>query len=309
MPKRGKAIPKSRAGAARKFDVAGELSPPDASRRVFIGALVASLVFHAIFLSLHFSLPDRLARVAQNTLEVVLVNAKSAKKPVKAQAKAQANLDGGGNTDEDRRAKTPLPSSRKAQPGDSLVEAQRRVQALEAQQQKLLTRAKGSRTIQAEARPSEAQPEQDNVRGIDLAQSAMAIARMEAQIERQVEEYNKRPRKKEFSPRTAEAVEAMYVEGWRQKVERVGNLNYPEAAKGRLYGSLVLYVEIRADGGIERVEVARSSGHKVLDDAAMRIVRLAAPYGAFPPEMKKNMDILMLARTWVFTKANELQSQ
>ncbi len=272
-------------------------------------ALAASLALHAIFLSVHFSLPDRIARVAQNTLEVVLVNAKSARKPVKAQAKAQANLDGGGNTDEDRRAKTPLPSSRKVQPGDSLVEAQRRVQALEAQQQQLLTRAKSSKTIQAEARPSEAQPEQADVRGVDLAQSAMAIARMEAQIERQVEEYNKRPRKKEFSPRTAEAVEAMYVESWRQKVERVGNLNYPEAAKGRLYGSLVLYVEIRADGGIERVEVARSSGHKVLDDAAMRIVKLAAPYGAFPPEMKKSMDILMLARTWVFTKGNELQSQ
>lgn len=292
-----------------KFDASGRRPDPDSSRRVFLLALTVSLVLHAIFLSVHFSLPDRLARVAKDTLDVVLVNAKSAHKPVKAQAKAQANLDGGGNTDEERRAKTPLPSSHKEQPGDSLVEAQRRVQALEAQQQKLLTRAKSKKIIQVETKPSEAQPEQANARGIDLAQSAMAIARMEAQIERQVEEYNKRPRKKEFSPRTAEAVEAMYVEGWRQKVERVGNLNYPEAAKGRLYGSLVLYVEIRADGGIERVEVARSSGHKVLDDAAMRIVKLAAPYGAFPPEMKKNMDILMLARTWVFTKGNELQSQ
>ncbi|MBE7423092.1 MAG: energy transducer TonB [Zoogloeaceae bacterium] len=279
------------------------------SRRGFTLALIASLAFHAVLLSIHFKLPDRLTRVTKETLEVVLVNAKSARKPDKAQARAQANLDGGGNTDENRRAKTPLPPSQQEKPGDSLVEAQRRVQELEARQQKLLTQAKSKQVLQAEARRSEEQPEQASARGIDLAQSAMAIVRMEAQIERQIEEYQKRPRKKEFSPRTAAAVEAMYVEGWRQKVERIGNLNYPEAAKGKLYGSLVLYVEIRADGEIERVEVARTSGHKILDEAAMRIVRLAAPYGAFPPEMKKSMDILMLARTWVFTKANELQSQ
>ncbi len=307
MPERGVALlPPS---AAMRLAWPGWLSRMEPSRRGFTLALIASLAFHAVLLSIHFKLPDRLTRVTKETLEVVLVNAKSARKPDKAQARAQANLDGGGNTDENRRAKTPLPPSQQEKPGDSLVEAQRRVQELEARQQKLLTQAKSKQVLQAEARRSEEQPEQASARGIDLAQSAMAIVRMEAQIERQIEEYQKRPRKKEFSPRTAAAVEAMYVEGWRQKVERIGNLNYPEAAKGKLYGSLVLYVEIRADGEIERVEVARTSGHKILDEAAMRIVRLAAPYGAFPPEMKKSMDILMLARTWVFTKANELQSQ
>lgn len=308
MPERGIALP-SRTAAAAEPAGTGRLSRLDLQRHGFMLALVVSLAAHAVVLSIHFKLPDRLARATQETLEVVLVNAKSARKPDKAQARAQANLDGGGNTDENRRAKTPLPPSQQEKPGDSLVEAQRRVQELEARQQKLLTQAKSKQVLQAEARRSEEQPEQASARGIDLAQSAMAIVRMEAQIERQIEEYQKRPRKKEFSPRTAAAVEAMYVEGWRQKVERIGNLNYPEAAKGKLYGSLVLYVEIRADGEIERVEVARTSGHKILDEAAMRIVRLAAPYGAFPPEMKKSMDILMLARTWVFTKANELQSQ
>jgi protein TonB len=288
----------------------GWLSRMDPARRGFTLALAASLAIHAILLSIHFKLPDRVSRLTRETLEVVLVNAKSARKPDKAQSKAQANLDGGGNTDENRRAKTPLPASRQVQPGDSLVEAQRRVQELEAQQQKLLTQMRSKQAVQAEAKSSEVQPEQASVRGVDLAQSALAIARMEAQIERQIEEYQKRPRKKEFSPRTAAAVEAMYVEGWRQKVERVGNLNYPEAAKGRLYGNLILYVELRAeDGDVVKVEVARSSGHRILDEAAMRIVRLASPYGAFPPEMKKSMDILMLARTWVFTRANELQSQ
>ena len=102
------------------------LSRMDPSRRAFTLALIASLAIHAVALSIHFKLPETVRRAASSTLEVVLVNAKSLRKPDKAQARAQANLDGGGNTDENRRAKTPLPASQQAQPGDSLMEAQRR---------------------------------------------------------------------------------------------------------------------------------------------------------------------------------------
>ncbi|MCO5097067.1 MAG: energy transducer TonB [Rhodocyclaceae bacterium] len=293
------------------FSVAwpGWLSRMDPPRRSFTLALIASLALHAVLLSIHFKLPDAIKRATSATLEVVLVNAKSARKPVKAQARAQANLDGGGNTDEDRRAKTPLPAAQQTQPGDSLVEAQRRVQELEAQQQKLLTQAKSKKAVQVETSRSEKQPEQSSVRGADLAQSALAIARMEAQIARQVEEYNKRPRKKFIGARTEEFAAAQYLEDWRQKVERIGNLNYPEAAKGRLYGNLLLYVEIKADGSLERVEVQRSSGHRILDEAALRIVRMAAPYGNFSAELKRQTDIVAFARTWVFTKADQLQSE
>lgn len=285
------------------------LSRMDPARRGFTLALIASLAFHAVLLSIHFKLPDKVSRVTKETLEVVLVNAKSARKPDKAQARAQANLDGGGNTDENRRARTPLPASQQVQPGDSLLEAQRRVQELEVQQQKLLTQAKGGKAIQADTRRSEEQPEQASVRGADLAQSALAIARMEAQIERQIDEYNKRPRKKFIGARTEEYIAAQYLEDWRLKVERIGNLNYPEAAKGRLYGNLLLYVEIKADGSLESVEIRRSSGHKVLDEAAKRIVRMSAPYGSFPAELKRQTDIVAFARTWVFTRADQLQSE
>jgi protein TonB len=307
MPERGVAsLPRS---VAVRLAWPGWLSRMDPSRRAFVLALIASLALHAVLLSIHFKLPDAIKRAASNTLEVVLVNAKSARKPDKAQARAQANLDGGGNTDENRRASTPLPPSRQEQPGDSLMEAQRRVQELEARQQTLLAQAKSSRAIQAEARRSEEQPEQVSVRGTDLAQSALAIARMEAQIARQVEEYNKRPRKKFIGARTEEYAAAQYLEDWRLKVERIGNLNYPEAAKGRLYGNLLLYVEIKADGSLERVEVQRSSGHRILDEAALRIVRMAAPYGNFSADLKRQTDIVAFARTWVFTKADRLASE
>jgi protein TonB len=285
------------------------LARMDPASRGFTLALLASLAFHAVVLSIHFKLPDALKRAKDSTLEVILVNSKSARKPAEAQAKAQADLDGGGNTDEDRRAKTPLPASQQVQPGDNLVEAQRRVHELEVQQQKLMTQARSRKTIQTDTRKSEQQPDQASVRGLDLAQSALAIARMEAQIERQIEEYNKRPRRKEIGARAEKAVEAQYLEDWRQKVERIGNLNYPEAAKGKLYGSLLLYVSIKSDGALEYVEVRRSSGHKILDEAALRVVRMAAPYASFPEELKRQTDIIGFARTWVFTRADQIRSE
>jgi protein TonB len=272
-------------------------------------AFAASFALHAVALSVHFKFPDALQRVKENSLEVVLVNSKSARKPVNAQAKAQANLDGGGNTDENRRAKTPLPAAAQLRPGDSLIEAQRRVQELELRQQQMLAQAKSKKTIQTETGQSEAQPEQANVRGLDLAQSALAIARMEAEIGRQIDEYNKRPRKKFIGARTEEFAAAQYLEDWRQKVERVGNLNYPEAAKGRLYGTLLLYLEINSDGSVRRAEIQRSSGQKVLDEAALNVIRLAGQFGAFPPELKRQTDIVAFARTWVFTKADQLRSE
>jgi protein TonB len=287
----------------------GWLSRMDPPHRSFTLALIVSLALHAVLLSIHFKLPDAIKRATNATLDIVLVNAKSARKPVKAQARAQANLDGGGNTDENRRAKTPLPASRQEQPGDSLIAAQRRVQELEVQQQKLLTQTKSKKAVQVETSRSEKQPEQASLRGTDLAQSALAIARMEAQIARQVDEYNKRPRRKEIGARTEEFAAAQYLEDWRLKVERIGNLNYPEAAKGKLYGNLLLYVSIKSDGTLESVELRRSSGHKILDDAALRVVRMAAPYASFPTALKRDTDIIGFARTWVFTKADQLQSE
>lgn len=280
---------------------------PNAS---FTLALTASVVLHALALAIHFQFPKSpLKKQRDKQLEVVLVNSKSARKPVQAQAKAQANLDGGGNTDENRRAKTPLPASRKTKPGNDVVEAQRRVQELEVQQRKLLAQARSKLSVPTEAKLSEQQPEpQPQVSGAELAQTALAIARMEAQIERSIEEYNKRPRKKNIGARTEEFRFAQYVEDWRQKVERVGNLNYPQAAKGKLYGSLLLSVTIRSDGSVQSVQVDRPSGHKTLDDAARRIIRLASPFAAFPPDIRKDFELIEITRTWTFTHTDRLRS-
>jgi protein TonB len=242
---------------------------------------------------------------------VVLVNSKHAHKPVHAQAKAQTNLDAGGNTDEDRRARTPLPPSAQTHEGDDITQAERRVQELEAEQRRVMSQLKAAKAVHSDPGRNAPQTPQPTptLSGLDLASRALATASLEAQIDRQFDEYNKRPRKKFIGTRTEEYVPAQYLEDWRQKVERIGNLNYPEAAKGRFYGSLVIYIEINAEGELERAEVQRSSGYRVLDAAAIRILKLASPYGKFPADLKRQTDILAFARTWTFTQADQLQSQ
>lgn len=289
----------------------GPLAEMAPEQRNITLAVSVSLLLHAMVLAIHFDLPEALSRVKQDALDVVLVNSKHARKPAHAQARAQTNLDAGGNSEDDRRARTPLPPSTETRDGDDVVDAQRRVQELEAEQRRIMSQLQADKSIGSAMRQSDTQPvpAPAHLSGLDMADRALAIARLEGQIDRQFDEYNKRPRKKFIGVRTEEYLPAQYLEDWRQKVERVGNLNYPEAAKGRFYGSLVVYIEINSEGELERAEVQRSSGHRVLDDAALRILRLAAPFGKFPSQLKRQTDILAFARTWTFTQADQLHSQ
>ncbi|MGP1677977.1 MAG: energy transducer TonB [Burkholderiales bacterium] len=282
----------------------------DPSSRSLALALALSISLHAVALSIHFKLPDIIRdKYISPSLEVVLVNSKSRAKPVKPDVLAQANLDGGGNTDENRRAKTPLPVLKEAEPGTDTKRAAQRVQKLEAQQLKMMTQLHTAKKVTAAKQPkaaSASEAPQPQVSGQDLATNALAIARMEAQISRQLEEYNKRPRKAFIGSRAREYRFAQYVEDWRLKVERIGNLNYPNSARGKVYGSLVLTVSITADGSLDAVEVRRSSGHQILDRAAERIVKMASPYARFPANIKRDTDILVITRTWTFAPGDKL---
>ena len=282
----------------------------DPSSRSFTLALGLSILLHAVALSIHFKLPDIIRdKYILPPLEVVLVNSKTRAKPVKADVRAQANLDGGGNTDENRRAKTPLPVLKEAGSGTDAKRAAHRVQELEARQLKMMTRLQAAKSVTTAEQPkpaSAAEAPQPHVSGQELATSALAIARMEAQISRQTEEYNKRPRKKNIGARAEEYRFAQYVEDWRLKVERIGNLNYPDGARGRVYGSLVLTVSIKADGSLDKIEVDRSSGYQILDRAAERIVKMASPYAGFPANIKRDTDILVITRTWTFAPGDKL---
>ena len=272
-------------------------------------SMAFSVALHAFALfgvALVLPEPHKASDIMQ-PLQVVLVNSKSKSRPSKADALAQANMDGGGNTEEDRRAKTPLPTIRDDKQFTP-EQMTKRVAQLEEESKQVMTRLKSDyKLTQPELKK---QPSNDASSGDDLVQKSLEIARLEAQISKNWDSYQKMPRRKHIGARTKEYRFAQYIEDWRIKVERIGNLNYPEQARRQqLYGSLQLSVSIRADGSVENVEVSRSSGHRLLDAAAVHIVKLAAPYAPLPPDITKDVDILDITRTWTFTSSDRLEGE
>ena len=283
-----------------------------ANDRVFTMAIGTSIVLHGLVLAIHFKFPvASRPQSSEQRMEVVLVNAKTRERPTRADVLAQSNLDRGGNVDERRRARSPLPVTEPKNPGRDLSEAQRRVRELEAKQQELLALARETQAKVAAppARSSPAEQTAPQPTGRDLADLALAAMRLQAQIDKQIDDYQKRPRKKFIGANAAEYRFAQYEEEWRAKVERLGTVNYPAEARGKLYGNLRLTVSIRPDGSVDSVELDRSSGLKVLDAAAFRIVRMAAPYAAFPASIRRDTDLLVITRTWFFSQGDKIWTQ
>ena len=272
-------------------------------------ALLVSAAVHGMALSTQFvKINPRLLEDTNLPMEVVLVNARSMESPLEPDALAQVNLAGGGNTDEDRRLKSPLPASSRSQSGADEAALEARVAELEQQAKALLTQVKPQAPLTSQpvtAPPSPApQPTLD---ASQLSQQAREMANLQARISQQWDDYQKRPKRAFVGANVREYAFARYVEDWVAKVERVGNVNYPEAARRQgIYGSLKLTVSIFASGRIETIEVDRSSGSKILDAAAIRIVELAAPYAPFPEDMRQKADILSITRTWTFTRSDQL---
>ena len=297
----------------------GEHEPPPLSLKIqqmfalpvrMQASALVSLALHLIVLigvGFHVVDPASLAS-PHNVLDVVLVNSKSASRPQKADALAQANLDGGGNTDEKRRAKTPLPNLEQRAAADEAKQAQERVKQMEQEVRQLMTQAKAQvKVVQGElAKP----PGEQNPTASELLQKSNEIARLEAQISREYDSYQQRPKRKFIGARVAEYRFAAYVDNWRQKIERIGNLNYPEEARARrINGSLQLTVAIKANGEVESIEINRSSGYKLLDNAAIRTVRLSAPFDVFPENIRRDTDVLHITRTWSFSKLDQLTAE
>ena len=271
-------------------------------------ALLFSAAIHGMVMSTKFTMVNpRLFEDNSVPMEVVLVNAKSREAPLNPDALGQVNLAGGGNTDEDRRMKSPLPASTKTRTGNDEEAMQAQVAQLEQRAKQLLTQLNNKAAVesapptpQRETQPREIDPNQ-------LAVQSREMAQLQARVSQQWDEYQKRPRRAFVGANVREYAFARYVEDWVAKVERIGNLNYPEAARRQgVYGSLKLTVSIYADGSIEKIDVDRPSGSKILDAAADKIVRMGAPYAPFPEEMRKKTDILSITRTWTFTRSDQL---
>ncbi len=273
--------------------------------------LLVAVILHAIFiLGVSFK-PDLLkAKDSKHPpIEITLVHQRSEEAPEEAEMLAQANLEGGGNTDEQVRpstpASTPIPPDRPGQSTEISLAAGPPPQP-QAPRDEPLTRDEAARKMRREqADPAEKQP----LTAAELIKLSMEMANLSAEIDRDMQAYAKRAKHRYISSQAREYRDAAYLDAWRTKIERIGNLNYPEEAKRKnISGSLILDVAINANGTINAITVLRSSGKKVLDDAAIRIVRLAAPFAPFPDALRKDTDVLHITRTWQFLNNNRLQT-
>jgi protein TonB len=265
--------------------------------RVLMAALMASAGVHALVLAVRFVDPELLrTRQSDPTLEIVLVNAKSEARPSKPQALAQANLEGGGANEVGRRS-SPLPNMGEERNGDTIEVQRKSVERLEQEQKQLLAMVREVNSTYV----VEARQETREAAAAQATPSRQQLSRMETEISKEISDYQERPRRHHFMPSTSEYRFAHYFEDWRGRVEKVGNQNYPEEARGRIYGTLQMTVVIDRNGNLLDSVIERSSGSPVLDRAARRIVKLAAPYPPFPPEIARDTDVLEITRTWMFT--------
>ncbi len=267
--------------------------------KVLVMAVTVSIGLHMTVLAVRFVDPEFLrVQSSDPGLEITLVNARSDIKPAKAEVLAQANLDGGGSHDAGRRS-SPLPDTQQVSDGDALDSARRLVEQLEEEQKKLLAALKDS--LQMRPLPQKESPADAPQTGTTDEQTRQQLARAQAEIAKQVSDYQKRPRKHHFMPSASEYRYARYVEDWRARVEKIGNDHYPDEVRGKVYGTLRMTVAVRKDGSVAEAVVEKSSGSPVLDRAARRIVNMAAPYPPFPPEIARDTDVLEITRTWIFT--------
>jgi periplasmic protein TonB len=291
--------------ARKPAALALSLAAPAKSYAVALGAGL-SVIAHAALLASGFINVPAGGKQQDRGLQIVLVNAKHARSPRDAQAIAQANMDGGGNTDTKDLSSSPLPPELREQLGDSLSDAIRRVQELEARQQTLLAQAKSTAAIAAangKQAPQDVQTATTR-NGDALDNKSRLMSQQEAVVERQRREYAERPRKTVVAPRTRESRFVLYAESWRKTVQDMGTLKFPKDANGKpIYGSVMLSVEINRVGKVLEVKVERSSGSRRLDEAAVRIVHMAAPFKPFPPEVARDTDILALVRTFNFQQS------
>ena len=311
-------------------------------------AIGFAIIVHAAgIFGISFSNEDNKKPATEN-IEVILVQQSSEEAPEEADFLAQANLEGGGESETSERPATPFvspnpeqspeivtPSSvpfepmiKQAQTSEGILEAEVPEEDVpeedEDEKEQPVTKVEELIAVETgrpevtipepenkpqpksakteEPEPVNApEPKPDSPTAAELMSMSMKMASLSAEIDRRLEEKAKRPRRDFISASTREYKYASYMEAWRAKVERIGNINYPdEARRNQLSGILQMTVALNADGTINEITIDKSSGHQVLDDAAIHIVRLASPYAIFPENIRQTVDILHITRTWKF---------
>jgi len=267
-------------------------------------ALGLSVAVHAGLVGFRFAAPEAYNRVFQDTpLEVILVNARSEESPQEAQALAQVRLAGGGEVPQVRMSSSPLPPAMNADPGMDLSATQKKIEVLKMQQMRLLTQLKDELAVLTRENSGDKTDSPDREAKVQRQQQ---LARQLAQIEQRVDQTQGAARKRYISPATQEVVYAIYYDKMRRTIEYRGTLNFPEAAGEKLYGQLTMVITVDSRGQLLSTEVARSSGQPLLDERAVAIVRIAAPFGHFSPQMRAQADQIVVVTRFDFSRDDTL---
>ena len=281
----------------------------DRSQRFFVTAILLSAFAHVMVIGgVRFVMPSPKRITAAEPMEIVLVNQKSHAAPAKPEVLAQANLDGGGNTDTKQRAKSPLPASARDPVLERTVQQQKQ---LEEKAEKLMTQLKSGWALSGADKPN---PEPADTKGLDpeqLKQQYRDMAAHAAQISKDYQAYQEKPRKAFIGVRAKQSSVALWADSWAQKIERVGTYAYPKDARGnKLRGKLRVTVEINQDGSVISSQIDKTSGNPDLDQAALHILKLAAPFSHLPGDLVddtgKPASVLVITRTWVFGRDSML---
>ena len=275
-----------------------EPSPVTSTDRMAMTVFFAIALHAIIILGITFGRYDE--PPPENILPTldITVSSRSTPPPDEADYLAQTSQDGGGNTTEKVKPTQAVPEQAPA------VMPQ---QPTPSPTQVISADTAATRIHQDNKETPE--PVKPDVTATELIERSMEMVNLNEQLNESMQAYAQRPRHIYVSARTQEYKYANYMSEWVRKVERVGNLNYPdEARRAGLSGKLIMDVVMNADGTVRNISIMRPSGHKVIDEAATRIVNLAAPFPPFPEEILKDADIMHITRTWEFSTTNRLKS-
>ena len=268
-----------------------------------------ALLFHGIvILGITFVSAPSAKQKIPPSLDVILVNTSNSETPEKADFLAQTSQDGGGNSEEKvRRTDLFSAPTLSQQPGMAQQQASQQQTPIKKQsaQKAFITQNKSKHKIESQKKQSSKEvleqilkPQRQNERA----------ARMAEELSLTLQEFSQKPKEKFLNSRTKEYIAASYMRGWIDKVERLGNADYPDAAiRAKLSGTLILDVVINSDGTLKEINLRRSSGHQILDDAAKRIVKMSSPFAPFSAKLQKQADIIHITRSWEF-QSNQLRS-
>lgn len=266
--------------------------------------LFLSLCFHAVLI-LGVGFTVKMAPKIVSNIEITIASYRSNEAPADADFLAQANQKGSGTEDRKLAPATPYQSPYVANRINKVEQfLQERPTTPMPSEAPIIARTGG---VSSAPIPDPLKRDQSK---LDSKNPGKDIATLQAQLDLHRQEYAKRPRRYTISSAaTKESRDALYLDNWRKRVEGIGNLNYPEeASRNGIYGSLRLMVALNPDGTINDIRVLRSSGQRVLDEAAIHIVQLSAPFQPLPPDMRKDIDVLEIIRTWQFQRGNTFSS-